>query len=98
MIITTIDPVTGNKVSDLERCPFITEGGGVAETKIYFENDKTLQEYLDNAQGQISISSAFPRLIHLTRLLLAISQHRMKALLLFVSKILRNSMLTSRTY
>lgn len=49
MIITTIDPVTGNKISNLEQRPFITEGSGVAETKIYFENDLTLREYLETS-------------------------------------------------
>ncbi|MEE9342061.1 MAG: hypothetical protein V3V12_00335 [Gammaproteobacteria bacterium] len=53
MIITTIDPVTGNKLHDLEQRPFITEGGGVAETKIYFENDTTLQTYLQTSPETI---------------------------------------------
>ncbi len=53
MIVTTIDPVTGNKLHDLEQRPFITEGGGVAETKIYFENDTTLQAYLQTSPETI---------------------------------------------
>jgi|GEM_PF-7106969 len=38
MIVTTIDPVTGNKVTDLEHHPFVVEGSGVAAMKIYFES------------------------------------------------------------
>ena len=46
MIVTTIDPVTGNRVQDLEQHPFIIEGGGAAQTKIYFESEATRQAYL----------------------------------------------------
>lgn len=47
MIVTTIDPVTGNKVTDLEHHPYVVEGSGVAATKIYFESEKTRKQYLD---------------------------------------------------
>ncbi|TCK19507.1 hypothetical protein DFR30_2820 [Thiogranum longum] len=46
MIVTTIDPVTGNRVQDLEHHPFVVEGGGAAQTKIYFESEATRQAYL----------------------------------------------------
>lgn len=47
MIVTTIDPVTGNRVTDLDRHPFIIEGQGVAAMKIYFESEATRQAYVD---------------------------------------------------
>ena len=46
MIVTTIDPVTGNKVSNLEHHPFVVEGSGMAATKIYFESEETRHAYL----------------------------------------------------
>jgi len=46
MIVTTIDPVTGNKVTDLDHHPFVVEGDGVAAMKIYFESGYTRQAYL----------------------------------------------------
>ena len=48
MIVTTIDPVTGNKVTDLDQHPFIIEGQGVAAMKIYFESEDTRQVYLQS--------------------------------------------------
>lgn len=46
MIVTTIDPVTGNKVTDLEHRPYIIEGDGIAAMKIYFESEDTKRAYL----------------------------------------------------
>jgi len=46
MIVTTIDPVTGKRVMDPEHHPFIIEGGGAAQTRIYFESEATKQAYL----------------------------------------------------
>jgi len=46
MIVTTIDPVTGNKVTDLEHHPFVVEGSGVAAMKIYFESEDTKRTYM----------------------------------------------------
>ncbi len=46
MIVTTIDPITGNKVTDLEHHPFIVEGDGIAAMKIYFESEDTKHAYL----------------------------------------------------
>lgn len=44
--MTTIDPVTGNRVQDLEHHPFVVEDGGAAQTRIYFEPEATRQAYL----------------------------------------------------
>lgn len=46
MIVTTIDPVTRNKVTDLEHHPFVVEGSGVAAMKIYFESEDSKRAYL----------------------------------------------------
>lgn len=46
MIITTIDPVSGQKIIDPDEHPFVIEGSGFAETKIYFESEATRQQYL----------------------------------------------------
>jgi hypothetical protein len=48
MIVTTIDPVTGNKVTDLDHHPFVIEGNGVAAMKIYFESEDTRRAYLQS--------------------------------------------------
>ena len=39
MIVTTIDPMTGNKVTELEHHPFVVEGSGMATLKNYFESE-----------------------------------------------------------
>jgi len=39
VIVTTIDPMTGNKVTDLEHHPFVVEGSGMATLKNYFESE-----------------------------------------------------------
>ena len=46
MIVTTIDPVTGNRVIDLEHHPYLIAGSGMAELKIYFESERSKQTYL----------------------------------------------------
>jgi len=46
VIVTTIDPVTGNKVPDPEHHPFVVEGSGMAAMKIYFESEETRHTYL----------------------------------------------------
>ena len=46
VIVTTIDPVTGNKVTDLEHHPFVVEGIGMAAVKIYFESEDTKRVYV----------------------------------------------------
>lgn len=48
MIVTTIDPVTGNRVTDLDQHPFLIEGDGVAAMKIYFESEDTRRAYLQS--------------------------------------------------
>ena len=42
-MITTIDPITGRDIGDLEGKPFIVDGNMV----IYFESEATRQAYLD---------------------------------------------------
>jgi len=42
-MITTIDPITGRDIEDLEGQPFIVDG----EMVIYFESEDTRQAYLD---------------------------------------------------
>ena len=46
MIVTTIDPVTGTKVTDLEHHPFVVEGSGMTAFKIYFESEDTKRAYI----------------------------------------------------
>jgi len=46
MIVTTIDPVTGNKVINTKHHPFVVEGSGIAAMKIYFESEDTKRAYL----------------------------------------------------
>ncbi len=50
MIVTTTDPITGNKVADLEHHPYLIEGAGMAAMKIYFESEDTKQAYLLSLQ------------------------------------------------
>jgi hypothetical protein len=53
MIITTIDPVTGQKILHPEKHPFVVEGYGYAQTRIYFESEETRQRYLANESHDI---------------------------------------------
>lgn len=46
MIVTIIDPVTGQRVVDLEHHPYVIEGSGMAALKIYFESEENKQVYL----------------------------------------------------
>lgn len=46
MITVTLDPVTLRDVSDLDHAPFVVEGSGSGEMKIYFESEANKQEYL----------------------------------------------------
>lgn len=48
MIITTIDPITGQKIHQTANHPFVEEGHGYAQTRIYFESEATRQRYLEN--------------------------------------------------
>ena len=47
MITVTLDPITLRDVRDIEHAPFVIEGHGSGEMKIYFESEATRQEYLD---------------------------------------------------
>lgn len=57
MIVTTIDPVTGKRVQDLEHHPFVIEGGGAAKTRIYFESEATKRAYLATQPDDPSLYS-----------------------------------------
>ena len=46
MIITTLDPISLNDVTDTENAPFIIEGEGDSALKIYFECEENRLEYL----------------------------------------------------
>ena len=59
MIITTIDPITGQKILQPAMHPFVDEGHGYAQTRIYFESEATRQCYLENAT-QDSLESIYP--------------------------------------
>lgn len=45
MITTTLDPITLNDVTDLEKAPYLVEGDGAL--KIYFEFEENKQAYLN---------------------------------------------------
>jgi hypothetical protein len=46
MITVTRDPITLNDVVDLAHAPFLIEGSGSGEVKIYFESEANKAEYL----------------------------------------------------
>jgi hypothetical protein len=46
MITFTRDPITLNDVQDLANAPFVVEGSGSNQLKIYFESEANKQEYL----------------------------------------------------
>lgn len=46
MITFTRDPITLNDVSNLAEAPYIIEGQGSGQVKIYFESEANKQEYL----------------------------------------------------
>jgi len=46
MIISTLDPISMNDVTDLENALFLIEGEGTNTLKIYFESEENRQEYL----------------------------------------------------
>ena len=48
MIVTTIDPMTGNKVTELEHHPFVVEGSGMATLKINFESLNDVMFWKEN--------------------------------------------------
>ena len=47
MITTTLDPITLNDVTDLEKAPFVIEGEGDGALRIYFESEENKQAYLN---------------------------------------------------
>lgn len=46
MMTVTKDPITLNDVTDLAHAPFVIEGQGSGEMKIYFESEANKAEYL----------------------------------------------------
>ena len=57
MIITTIDPITGRKILQPANHPYVVEGHGYAQTRIYFESEETRQRYLaDDPQNLVSLA------------------------------------------
>ncbi len=46
MMTVTRDPITLNDVNDLSQAPFVIEGTGSGEMKIYFESEANKAEYL----------------------------------------------------
>lgn len=47
MIVSTLDPITLNDVTDLDNAPYVLEGEGNGAIKVYFESESNKQEYLD---------------------------------------------------
>jgi hypothetical protein len=47
MIVATTDPMSMNKVNDLEHAPYVVEGEGAYALKIYFENEANRRDYID---------------------------------------------------
>jgi hypothetical protein len=47
MIVSTLDPITLNDVTDLENAPFVLEGEGDGALKVYFESEANKKAYLD---------------------------------------------------
>ena len=47
MIVSTLDPITLNDVTDLDNAPYVLEGEGNGAIKVYFESEANKQEYLD---------------------------------------------------
>lgn len=47
MITFTRDPITLNDVIHLSEAPFVIEGQGSGQVKIYFESEANMREYLD---------------------------------------------------
>lgn len=58
MITSTLDPITLHDVIDLENAPFVIEGSGSGEMKIYFESEANKQEYLNTeTHGSLNTSN-----------------------------------------
>lgn len=47
MRITTVDPISGNDVIDVENAPFVIEGSGHDALKIFFESQENRASYLE---------------------------------------------------
>ena len=51
MIVTTIDPVTHPKVSDIEKRPYLVAGSGATAIKTYFNSKQARQACLTGFPG-----------------------------------------------
>jgi hypothetical protein len=60
MIVATTDPITGNKVSDLDNAPFVIEGEGSHALKIYFESVDSMREYLATSLHMMDMPAPQP--------------------------------------
>lgn len=47
MRATTVDPMTGNEVTDTGNAPFVVEGEGDDALKLYFESEVSQREYIE---------------------------------------------------
>ncbi len=47
MRTSTLDPISLEDVTDLEKAPFVIEGEGDAAIKIYFKSEENRREYLE---------------------------------------------------
>jgi hypothetical protein len=58
MITSTLDPITLRDVIDIENAPFVIEGSGSGEMKIYFESEANKLEYLNTeTHGSLNTSN-----------------------------------------
>ena len=47
MLISTLDPISLEDVTDTENAPFVVEGDGDSALKIYFCSEENKREYLE---------------------------------------------------
>ncbi|MGF1613851.1 MAG: hypothetical protein ACFCVA_08035 [Gammaproteobacteria bacterium] len=47
MRTTTVDPISGNDVLDVDNAPFVIEGSGPDALKIFFESEANKASYLE---------------------------------------------------
>ena len=61
MLISTLDPISMNHVSDTDTAPYVIDGDGPHALKIYFENEINKAKYvnmpLQSAVGMQSLYS-----------------------------------------
>ncbi len=47
MLISTLDPISMNHVTDVETAPFVIDGDGPHALKIFFENEMNKAKYIN---------------------------------------------------